>query len=131
MKKLYLAFALAVVVVAIFSGCSARNEAAGSSSPTTYAPQSEITEELACEGVENYCRSAYDWSIAKDDPDSMYVEAGEETDIAYQVIFRSYTGAFVSFYVDKSSGTTRLVEYVPGLEIEEEIGTIDLYDYLE
>jgi hypothetical protein len=47
------------------------------------------------------------------------------------VIFRSYAGTFVYFYVDKSSGTTRLVEYVPTLDIEEEAGTIDLYDYLE
>ena len=48
-----------------------------------------------------------------------------------QVIFRSYTGAFVYFYVDKLSGTTRLTEYVPNLEVEEEAVTIDIYDYLE
>ena len=61
----------------------------------------------------------------------MYVKMGEETDSEYQVIFRSYTGAFVYFYVDKLSGTTRMVEHVPELDIEEEAGTIDLYDYLE
>jgi hypothetical protein len=55
---------------------------------------------------------------------------GEETESEYQVIFRSYTGSFVYFYVDKVSGTTRLIEYVPNLEIEEDAGTIDLYDYL-
>ena len=61
----------------------------------------------------------------------MYVEPGEETEKEYQVIFRSYTGALVRFYVDKVSGTTRLVECVPSLGIEEETGTIELYDYLE
>ena len=47
------------------------------------------------------------------------------------MIFRSYTGAFVYFYVDKLSETTRLTEYVPTLEVEEDAGTINLYDYLE
>jgi hypothetical protein len=95
------------------------------------ASKNNITEEIAYEGVYNYCHSAYDWSMAEDTPDIMYLEMGEETETEYQVIFRSYTGAFVYFYVDKSSGITRLTEYVPNLAIEEEAGTIDLYDYLE
>jgi len=45
-------------------------------------------------------------------------------------VFRSYTGALVNFYVDKKSGTTRIEEYVPMLDIREETGTIDIYDYL-
>jgi hypothetical protein len=61
----------------------------------------------------------------------MYVEMGEETDSAYQVVFRSYTGAFVHFYVDKTSGTTRMVEKVPSLNVEEDAGTINLFDYLK
>ena len=61
----------------------------------------------------------------------MYVQMGEETDSAYQVVFRSYTGAFVHFYVNKTSGTTRMVEKVPSLNVEEDAGTIDLFDYLE
>ena len=90
-----------------------------------------ITEDLAYVGINNYCHSAYDWSVAKDDPDIMYLTMGEETDSTYQVVFRSYTGAFVHFYVNKTSGTTRIVEKVPNLNIEEESGTIDLFDYLE
>ena len=79
--------------------------------------KSEITAEMAYEGVSNYCHSTYDWSIAKDNPSIMYVQMGEETDSAYQVVFRSYTGAFVNFYVDKASGTTRMQEYVPTLDV--------------
>ena len=90
-----------------------------------------ITEEMAFESVNNYCHSAYDWSVAKDNPNIMYVQMGEETDSTYQVIFRSYTGAFVHFYVNKTSGTTRMVEKVPSLNVEKESGTIDLFDYLE
>ena len=91
----------------------------------------EITAEMAYEGVSNYCHSAYDWSMAEENPSIMYVEMGDETESEYQVVFRSYTGAFVYFYVEKTSGTTRMVEYVPALEIKEEAGTIDIFEYLE
>ena len=95
------------------------------------ASKSEITAEMAYEGVSNYCHSTYDWSIAEENPSIMYVEMGEETDSAYQVVFRSYTGAFVNFYVNKSSGKTRMEEYVPTLDVKSEAGTIDLFDYLK
>ena len=93
--------------------------------------KSEITAEMAYEGVSNYCHSAYDWSVAKDNPDIMYVQMGEETDSAYQVVFRSYTGAFVNFYVDKTSGTTRMEEYVPTLDVRNDAGSINLFDYIK
>ena len=93
--------------------------------------KSGITTEMAFEGVRNYCDSAYDWSIAKNDSSIMYIKMGEETDSAYHVIFRSYTGAFVNFYVDKTSGTTRMEEYVPTLDVKSEAGTINLFDYLD
>ena len=85
---------------------------------------------MAYEGVSNYCHSEYDWSVSEDNPDIMTLEMGEETDSAYQVVFRSYTGALVYFYVDKASGSTRMVEYVPNLDIKNDAGTINLFDYL-
>ena len=91
----------------------------------------QSTEEMAYEGVNNYCHKEYDWSVAKDNPDIMFVQMGEETDSAYQVVFRSYTGAFVHFYVYKTSGTTKMVEKVPSLNVEEDAGTINIFDYLE
>ena len=91
----------------------------------------DITAEMAYEGVDNYCHKEYDWSIAKDNPSVMYVAMGDETESEYKVIFRSYTGALVYFFVDKTSGTTRIVEYVPTLDIENEVSTINLFDYLQ
>ena len=93
--------------------------------------KTEITAEMAYEGVSNYCHKEYDWSVAEDNPDMMYLQMGEETDAEYQVVFRSYTGAFVYFHVDKASGAVKMVEKVPVLDIEEDAGTIDLFDYLE
>ena len=91
----------------------------------------KVTSDMAYEGVNNYCHSTYDWSIAKENPSIMYVAIGEETESEYQVIFRSYTGAFVYFYVGKADGTTRMVEYVPSLDVEDETGTINIFDYLD
>ena len=127
----YIAFTF--VILALFL-CSCHNNQAGvaqSSDVQTEDTLRTITADMAYEGVNNYCHSAYDWSVAKDNPDIMYVQMGEETDSAYQVVFRSYTGAFVHFYVNKTSGTTRMVEKVPSLNVEEDAGTIELFDYLE
>lgn len=97
----------------------------------TNASKNEITAEMALEGVSNYCHNEYDWSVAEENPDIMSVTMGDESDSAYQVVFRSYTGAFVYFYVSKESGSTRMEEYVPSLDIKSDAGTIDLYDYLK
>ena len=98
---------------------------------TTIATKPKITKEMALEGVSNYCHKSYDWSAAKDNPSIMYVEMGEETETEYQVNFRSYTGAFVYFHVDKATGKTRMVEHVPNLNITEEAGSIDLLEYVK
>ena len=98
---------------------------------TEQAQPTGITAEMAYEGVNNYCHQEYDWSVAKENPSIMSVTMGEETDSAYQVVFRSYTGALVYFYVDKASGTTKMVEHVPALNIENEADTIELVDYLK
>ena len=87
-------------------------------SKTESVQPSSITKEMAYEGVNNYCHSEYDWSMAKEGPSMMYLQMGEETDSTYHVVFRSYTGAFVHFYVDKTSGTTRMVESVTSLKLK-------------
>ena len=115
MKQIVLLLALAVLCL-----CSCGSNAS----------KNMITEEMAYEGVSNYCHSAYDWTVAEDNPDIMTLEMGEETDSVYQVVFRSYTGALVYFYVDKASGSTRMVEYVPALDIKNDAGTINLFDYI-
>ena len=127
----FIAFTFVFLVLFL---CSCRNnkaDVAQSSDAQTEDMLRTITADMAYEGINNYCHSAYDWSVAKDNPDIMYLTMGEETDSTYQVVFRSYTGAFVHFYVDKTNGTTRIVEKVPSLNVEEDAGTIDLLDYLE
>ena len=127
----YIAFTFFFVALLL---CSCNNNKVNDTQSTDVQTEDTlrtITEEMAYEGVNNYCHKEYDWSVAKDNPDIMYVQMGEETDSAYQVIFRSYTGAFVHFYVNKTSGATRMVERVPNLNVEEDAGTINLFDYLK
>ena len=143
MKKLFIVFLLVFMMSGLVLGCGAKEEASVETTTSNEAEtttsndvekeesQKGISEEMAYNGVNNYCHSEYDWSVSEENPEIMYVKIGEETDTEYQVIFRSYTGSFVYFYVDKLSGTTRMVEYVPELEIEEEAGTLNLYDYLK
>lgn len=144
MKKAAFVLVLVFVMSAILASCVTNNEITDTTSSSvdteipstsvdseTEVAQNGISKDMAYEGVSNYCHSVYDWSIAENNPDIMYLEMGKETDSEYQVIFRSYTGSFVYFYVDKSSGTTRLTEYVPALDIEEDAGTINLFDYLK
>jgi len=127
----YIAFTLVFMTLLL---CSCRNNKADVAQPSDVQTEDTlrtITADMAFEGVNNYCHKEYDWSVAKDNPEIMYVQMGEESDSAYQVVFRSYTGAFVHFYVNKTSGTTKMVEEVPSLNIMEEAGTIELFDYLE
>ena len=84
MKKLVLVFILVFVMSAAFQGCRTKNETGDSPHYTeetleTEAPKNNISKEMAYDGVYNYCRSAYDWSIAENNPDLMYLKFGEET----------------------------------------------------
>ncbi len=108
---------LSLSIVLLFASCH------------TSSSQREITADIALQNISNYCHQKYDWSIAAENPSIMYVQLGEETDSTYQVVFRSYTGAFVYFYVNKSSGITRMVEHVPSMNITSEAGSINLFDY--
>ena len=136
-NKVFISFAFAALML-----CSCKNskpEAAQNAdtqsevtgkADTSGTPETKITPEMAFEGVNNYCHQEYDWSIAEENPDIMTVTMGEESETEYQVVFRSYTGALVHFYVDKKTGKTRIFESVPSMNIKEEKGTIDLHNYL-
>ena len=111
-------FILSAVMVLLLGGCRK-------------SKSDNISAQMAIEGVSNYCHSEFDWSPALENPSIMYVVLADSTDAEYKVVFRSYTGALTYFHVDKESGSTRMVEVVPALNIENESGTINLRDYLK
>ena len=123
-----------LVATFVNSGCLSNNNSVNinSTNETNLKDsKSKLTKDMVYNGINNYCHQNFDWSIAKENPDIMYVEMGEETDTEYQVTFRSYTGSITYFYVNKSDGNTKIVEYVPVLDIKEESGTINIFDYIE
>ncbi|MBP3200226.1 MAG: hypothetical protein J6M39_01055 [Lachnospiraceae bacterium] len=133
MKRFFVILFMLFTIMGMINACKPKEEVSsniGNAEITSAKNNDKITKDMAYNGVNNYCHITYDWSMAKDNPSIMSVEMGEETDTEHQVIFRSYTGSFVYFYVDKSSGITKMVDYVPDLDIKEESGTIDLLDYL-
>ena len=124
MKKLFIFILTIVVLCTIFYGCESKKELIEDNSTL-------ITKETAYNVINKYCHDNYDWSVAQDNPSIMYVEMGNETESDYQIIFKSYTGSFVYFYVDKTSGETKVVEYVPNLDIENELDSINIFDYID
>ena len=106
-------------MILLLAGCHSKTE-----------PE-RISAQMAVDGVSKYCHSEFDWSPAEENPGLMYVALADSTDAEFKVVFRSYTGALTYFFVNRDSGTTRMVEIVPALGIESEAGTINLRDYLE
>ena len=134
MKNRHFIFIIALMLVAMLQGCGTGSTPVNTPDPAgstdTDVSLNEITAETAFKGVYNYCHATYGWSAAEGNPDMMYLEMGEETDTEYQVIFRSYTGSYTYFYVDKATGNTRMTQYVPSLNIEEDSGSFNIYNYL-
>ena len=129
MRKIFYIVSIILASMLLLFACASKNNAVESANNNTNIKE-KITKDIAFSGVNSYCHQNFDWSIAKDNPEIMSVEMGEETDTEYEVIFRSYTGSFTYFYVNKSDGNTRIVEYVPALDIKEESETINIFDYI-
>ena len=136
MKKiLFTSTILAIALLMV--GCDNTNEEiknkpepSGNSEIAIVEPstvETQLTDEIAYEAIQNYCNERYGFSP---ESSSMYLVTEDSTDTEYKIKFRSYTGAFVYFYVDKETGITRIVETVPELDVEEETGTINVFDYL-
>lgn len=119
MKKV-LYIVIVFVICIMFYGCNKNEEVSN-----------KLTKELAYKGVSNYCHKEYDFSSSENNSTVMYIEYGNETETDYQIIFRSYTGAFVYFYVDKINGYTKIEEYAPIVNETNAIGTININDYLK
>ena len=81
-----------------------------------------VEDELALSIIQNYCLTQ--------NPDLQgIVDAGEypvsweiESSDGQQVVilFRSYTGALVRYYIDRATGDTYVTEFVPGITAQEQ-----------
>ena len=117
MKKIICVF----IICLMLFGCSSKTEEVNET----------ITSEIAYKAVNKYCHENYDWSIAEENPDIMSISVESETEEDIKVTFHSYTDALVYFYVNKATGSTKMVEYVPALDDVKDLGTINIYDYID
>ncbi|MBP5659926.1 MAG: hypothetical protein J6X08_01185 [Lachnospiraceae bacterium] len=94
-----------------------------------------ITLEEALHAIEHRCLSenpSLEEMIGSDDY-SIYWNAQTNEDGKIVVIYRSYTGAIVRYYIDPDSGDTYVTEFVQGITDDEEPTgeTFNLKDYIK
>ena len=82
----------------------------------------KITDEMALNAVKNYCyRSNPDLEgIEEAGEYPVYWEIESKSDSQIVVLFRSYTGAEIRYYVDSTSGETYVTEFVQGITDKEQ-----------
>ena len=74
MRNLYFGFFDSIYGRGHVFGMRSQNIVADSSYLSIHTPQREIAKEQTYESVDNYCGSSYDWSVAKDNSNIIYVE---------------------------------------------------------
>lgn len=84
--------------------------------------EGKITEDQALMAIRKYCRTNNPDLEGMEDSEeyTLYwdVSTGEDGDIV--VLYRSYTGAQIRYYIDPETGETYVTELVPGITDEEQ-----------
>lgn len=82
----------------------------------------KLTDEEALAAIRNYCcinnPDLEEIVNAGEYPAYWEIASGDEEEVT--VLFRSYTGALVRYYIDRTSGNTTVTEFVPGITPEEQ-----------
>ena len=93
-----------------------------------------ISDEQAMAAVKRYCYSVNPdlKSIVNAGENTVYWDISSSTDTEIVVLFRSYTGAQVRYYIDRMSGNTHVTEFVPGITPAEEPSdeSLNAWDYV-
>ncbi len=96
--------------------------------------EKRISEEQALAAIKKYCHTCNPdlESIADAGEYPVYWDVSSVTDSEIVVLFRSYTGAQIRYYIDSVSGETYITEFVPGITSEEERTgeSINAWDYI-
>ena len=116
-KKIFHAAAfvlLLFVLMAALCGCGGKDGGAETTE--------KLSDEQALTAIIRYCcvnnPSLEDIVNAGEYPTYWEIASSGEQEIV--VLFRSYTGAQVRYYIDRVTGDTCVTEYVPGITPEEQ-----------
>ena len=112
------------LILLVLAGCGAQKDTV-----------KEITDEQAISAIKNYCYN--------NQPDLKEIEESGDYEIYWDVVssdekeivvlYRSYTGAQVRYYIDPVKGEVYVTEFVPGITDEEEKTdeSFNVRDYLD
>ncbi len=96
--------------------------------------EAEITQEQALEAIKNYCYESNPEleSMADSEDVTVYFDVSTNEANEIVVLYRSYTGAQIRYYIDPVSGEVYVTELVPGIIDEEQKTdeTFNIRDYL-
>ncbi len=97
-------------------------------------PAVSISEEQALDAVRNYCYKANPdlKGVEESDKSTVYWDIAESDENRIVILYRSYTGAQIRYYIDRASGDTYSTEFVPGITEQEERTdeSFNIRDYL-
>ncbi|MBE5864360.1 MAG: hypothetical protein E7295_16185 [Lachnospiraceae bacterium] len=106
----------------ISSAASTESSEAGNASEDTAKQQEKLTDDQILAAIQNYCYAGNpeleDMVNAGETPIYWEVTSSSESEVV--VLFRSYTGALIRYYVDPTSGETYVTEFVSGVMTEEQ-----------
>ena len=122
---------LAIIGTMILAGCTTNTKTSEqkdqAEQPTDEPVQANDAQQVldndtAVAAIKNYCHETnpdlQNIEDAGEYPVYWEVESADEKQIV--VLFRSYTGAQVRYYIDPASGDTYVTEFVPGITDAEE-----------
>ena len=93
----------------------------------------ELDRNQVLAAIERFCREQNpDLNNMSQDEYYFYWDLTEETEQEYVVTYRSYTGSFTYFHVNRGTGNVTTMEYVPGITDGEVPGAEDfqIWDYI-
>lgn len=93
----------------------------------------ELDRDQTLAAIERFCREQNpDLNNMSQDEYSFYWELTSETEQEYVVTYRSYTGSFTYFHVNKATGEVTTMEYVSGITDGEVPGAeeFQIWDYI-
>ncbi len=95
----------------------------------------KLSDQQALAAIKQYClvNNPDLESIVNAGDQQVYWDIQSSTDSEIVVLFRSYTGAQVRYYIDPVSGETYVTEFVSGVTAEEQRTdeSINVWDYLD
>ncbi|MBP5310108.1 MAG: hypothetical protein J6Z05_05740 [Lachnospiraceae bacterium] len=103
--------------------------------PAADTENEPVSDDQAITAIKNYCHMINPdlENIEKEGEYPVYWEVVSSDENEIVVLFRSYTGAQIRYYIDPVSGDAYVTEFVPGITSEEEKTDeeLNVRDYLD